>query len=502
MKNYEQYKRPIRFLTSILILSAEVGIYWLSWNYFLSGAAGSPFFRRGDWLMAALYGLLLLFFSRMYGGLRVGYLERGNVLYSQVLSVSLVNMFTYLQVALLAKRFLNPVPFLLMFACQAAVIWAWVFLANKLFEKLFPPRQMLLVYGNRPSLALMDKMNCRKDRYRIRDMVHVDVGLEKIKEMIPEYDAVVVCDVPSPIRNRVLKHCYGEGKRVYMTPKISDILVRSAEDIHLFDTPLIMARNGSLSIEQAVFKRGMDIAVAGAASLIGLPFLIGTAAAVKLQDGGPVIYKQKRLTAGGKEFYVYKFRSMRVDAEKDGVARLASDGDSRITPVGNLIRKVRLDELPQLFNILKGDMSIVGPRPERPEIAKQYEEEMPEFRYRLRVKAGLTGYAQVFGKYNTTPYDKLKLDLYYIQNYSLMLDVKLMVQTVKILIMKERTEGVAAGQATAAGETWKPKEIRRTTEIKAARDLTPGACRELATERLATERLATERLQDSKDIAL
>ena len=140
---------------------------------------------------------------------------------------------------------------------------------------------------------------------------------------------------------------------------------------------------------------------------------------------------------------------MRIDAEKDGVARLASAGDSRITRVGNFIRKVRLDELPQLFNILKGDMSIVGPRPERPEIAKQYESEMPEFSYRLRVKAGLTGYAQIFGKYNTTPYDKLKLDLHYIQNYSLMLDVKLMIQTVKILFMKESTEGIAAGQTTA-----------------------------------------------------
>lgn len=154
-----------------------------------------------------------------------------------------------------------------------------------------------------------------------------------------------------------------------------------------------------------------------------------------------------------------------MDAEKDGVARLASAKDCRITPIGNLIRKIRLDELPQLFNILKGDMSIVGPRPERPEIAVQYEEEMPEFNYRLRVKAGLTGYAQIFGKYNTTPYDKLKLDLQYIQNYSVMLDVKLMIQTVKILFMKESTEGVAEGQATAAPESClNKKEVGNDTE--------------------------------------
>lgn len=449
MKNYEQYKRLIRFFTSIAILSVEVGIYWIAWISCFSLAAGSPFFRKGDWLMAAVYALLLLFFSRMYGGLKIGYLERGNVLYSQILAVSLVNLFTYLQIALLAKGFLSLWPFVFMFVVQVIAIGIWTFFANWLFEKLFPPRQMLLVYGNRPSLALMDKMNFRKDRYQIKAIVHIKKGLDRIEEMIGDYDAVVICDVPSPIRNHILKYCYGNGKRAYMTPKISDILVRSAEDVNLFDTPLIMTRNGRISIEQAFMKRTMDLVVAGMACVVAAPFMVLTALAVKLQDGGPVIYKQKRLTMGGKEFYVYKFRSMWMDAEKDGVARLAHSGDRRITPVGRWIRKVRLDELPQLFNILKGEMSLVGPRPERPEISRKYEKKFPEFAYRLRVKAGLTGYAQIFGKYNTTPYDKLKMDLYYIQNYSVMLDVKLMIQTVKILFMKESTEGISMGQTTA-----------------------------------------------------
>lgn len=458
MKNYEQYKRLIRFFTSIVILIVEVGIYWITWNAYFSKAAGTPFFRRGDWLMVAVYILMLLFFSRMYGGLKIGYLERGNVLYSQILSSVLVNIFTYLQIALLAKGFLNPIPFLLMFAAQVIAIGIWTFLANQLFETLFPPRQMLLIYGNRPSLVLMDKMNCRKDRYQIKGMVHIEKGQEIIEQMIAGYDAVVICDIPSSVRNLILKYCYGERKRVYMTPKISDILVRSAEDINLFDTPLIMSRNGNATIEQAFFKRVMDIGIAGIASVITLPLMVMTGIAIKLQDGGPALYKQKRLTIEGRVFDLYKFRSMRVDAENDGVARLSSHGDDRITPVGRFIRKVRLDELPQLFNILKGDMSIVGPRPERPEIAKQYEAEIPEFKYRLRVKAGLTGYAQIFGKYNTTPYDKLKLDLHYIQNYSLMLDVKLMIQTVKILFMKESTEGIAQGQITA---TLSPMELEK-----------------------------------------
>ena len=464
MKNYEQYKRLIRFFTSIAILSVEVGIYWMAWIYCFSLAAGSPFFRKGDWLMAAVYALLLLFFSRMYGGLKIGYLERGNVLYSQILAVSLVNLFTYLQIALLAKGFLNLWPFVLMFLVQAVAIGIWTFFANWLFEKLFPPRQMLLVYGNRPSLALMDKMNFRKDRYQIKTIVHIRKGLDKIEEMIGDYDAVVICDVPSQIRNHILKYCYGNGKRAYMTPKISDILVRSAEDVNLFDTPLIMTRNGRISIEQAFMKRMMDLVIAGMACVAAAPFMALTALAVKLQDGGPVIYKQKRLTVNGREFYVYKFRSMWMDAEKDGVARLAHSGDRRITPVGRWIRKVRLDELPQLFNILKGEMSLVGPRPERPEIIRKYEKKFPEFHYRLRVKAGLTGYAQIFGKYNTTPYDKLKMDLYYIQNYSVMLDVKLMIQTVKILFMKESTEGIGVEQTTALEPEEVYERVRRRAE--------------------------------------
>ena len=132
---------------------------------------------------------------------------------------------------------------------------------------------------------------------------------------------------------------------------------------------------------------------------------------------------------------------MIVNAEKDGVAVLASQHDSRITPVGKVIRATRLDELPQLYNILRGDMSLVGPRPERPEIMKKYEESIPEFSYRLKVKAGLTGYAQVYGKYNTTAYDKLKMDLMYIENYSLLLDIRLIFMTIKIMFMKESTEG-------------------------------------------------------------
>ena len=220
----------------------------------------------------------------------------------------------------------------------------------------------------------------------------------------------------------------------------------------MFDTPLLMSRNTGLTVEQRAVKRAVDIIISLIAFIPAAPIMALVALCIKLDDGGSVFYKQKRLTKGGKEFFVYKFRSMREDAEKDGVARLAGENDDRITRVGHIIRAIRFDELPQLINILRGDMSIVGPRPERPEIAEDYEKEIPEFAYRLKAKAGLTGYAQVYGKYNTTAYDKLKLDLMYIQNYSLRLDFEIMFKTVQILFMKESTEGVEDGQVTAIGK--------------------------------------------------
>ena len=266
--------------------------------------------------------------------------------------------------------------------------------------------------------------------------------------MMKEYEGVIIWDLPSAVRNRYLKYCFAHSIRCYMSPKISDIILIGTDRIHLFDTPLLMSRNMGLSVEQRAAKRMLDILVSGLGLLILSPIMLIIALIVKLYDHSSVFYTQSRLTCDGKEFMIYKFRSMRVDSEKNG-ARLASKHDSRITPVGHVLRNLHLDELPQLFNVFKGDMSLVGPRPERTEIMQEYEKEIPEFYYRLKVKAGLTGYAQVYGKYNTTPYDKLKLDLFYIENYSFVLDIKLLFMTVKIFFQKEVSEGVDDKQKNA-----------------------------------------------------
>ena len=274
---------------------------------------------------------------------------------------------------------------------------------------------------------------------------------ELCREILDDYQngvitAVVIWDINEKDRNSILKFCYARSIRVYVMPKISDVILVGSEELHVFDTPILLTREYSLSMEQRFIKRSIDVVCSLILLVITSPLMLLTALAIKLYDGGPVLYKQVRCTVNRKEFYIMKFRSMRTDAEKDGVARLAQKNDSRITPIGKFIRKCRIDELPQLINILKGDMSFIGPRPERPEIIEQYLEVMPEFAYRMKVKAGLAGFAQVYGKYNTSFYDKLLMDLMYISRPSILEDLTIILATLRILTSKESTEGIGEGE--------------------------------------------------------
>lgn len=449
MNTKEQYKRVVKFGSAAIILLIEIGLYWALWQFYLNTIIEERFWRRGIWLLAALYGVLLVFFLQTYGGLKIGYLRRGNIIYSHILSLLVVNAIGYLILALVDKKFHSPVSFILLTAIDAIIVFAWVFLFQWVYSVLFPPRRLLIVYGERPVFSIMEKIGARDDKYIICDDISVDVGIENIMKKAADFEGIVLGDIPSHERNLILKKCYDASIRVYMIPKISDILIRSSTNLNLFDTPILLSRNEGLQIDQMIVKRFIDIVASVIGIIISLPLFVMFGAAIHLTDRGPVFYKQTRLTLDGKLFEIYKFRTMRVDAEKDGVARLAGEADDRITAVGKVLRATRMDELPQLFNIIKGDMSLVGPRPERPEIADEYMKELPEFSMRLKMKAGLTGYAQVHGKYNTTPYDKLKLDLHYIRNYSIWLDIVLIVLTPKVLFMKESTEGVGEGEITA-----------------------------------------------------
>lgn len=443
MKSFERYKRLIKLGFSSMSAAMLIITYGMVWINYYNKVILAPFYRKGNWMMIFIYGVLLIFFMKMYGGFKVGFLKKGNLIYSQILAVVFTNTITYFQIAVQDKKFTTPLPLILLLIADAVLISCWTVFFQWFYCKIFPPRKMLLISGEHSDYHLMEKMNAREDKYEICKIISYRVGMEKLIKEMAKYDGVIVGDMPSHERNLIIKYCFGEHIRTYSVPKISDILLRSSVDLNLFDLPLLLSRNNpGLSIEQEFVKRIVDIVGSLIAIVVSVPFFLIIGLCIKLTDKGPVFYKQVRLTRDGREFEIYKFRTMVQDAEQDGIPRLAAEGDDRILPVGRLLRATRLDELPQIYNILKGEMSIVGPRPERPEFAEELTKEIPEFPYRLQVKAGLTGYAQVYGKYNTTAYDKLKLDLTYIRNYSLLLDLKLIIMTPKIMLLKESTEGV------------------------------------------------------------
>ena len=459
MKNYDPYKKTILFFASLINIALMALVFSYSWYHYYAGTMFvTTFYRRGHYAIIGVYAMILFFFSTMYGSMKIGQYRRLEVMLSQYLSLFLSNVLMYFVICLLAFGIVNPLDLIVTMAVEMVVSTIWNFIIIHFYNRIFQPWKILLIYGERPAADLVYKVEARRDKYAIYDAVNIDEGIEKIAEKMKRFQAVIIGDISAEKRNDMLKYCYANKVRAYVIPKISDIILMGADRIHVFDTPFLLSKGYTLSFDQRLFKRILDLVIAIPMFVIALPFMLITAMAIKLYDGGPVFYKQVRCTKYERKFNIYKFRSMVVDAESDGVAKLAKENDDRITPVGRFIRATRIDELPQLFNIIKGDMSFVGPRPERPEIMKQYCEEMPEFLFRTRVKAGLTGYAQVYGKYNTTPYDKLKLDLFYIENYSLWTDIKLILMTVKTVLKKDATEGVASDQTTAEKNEDKSKE--------------------------------------------
>jgi exopolysaccharide biosynthesis polyprenyl glycosylphosphotransferase len=442
MKVDQKYKRLIKVFFTFGITSMLILLYGYTWNGYYNKILEFPFFRRGNWMMIFLYGVLLVLFMNIYGGFKVGYLKKGNLIYSQILAVIFTNIFTYLQIAAIDKHFLNPLQLIKMTGLDFLVIIGWTQIYQWFYGKIYPPRKMLLISGRRSDYHLAEKINSREDKYEICKTINIQNGIQFLQQEILKYDGIIIGDIPSHDRNLLLKYCFSNSIRTYNVPKISDILLKSSVELNLFDSPLLLSRNEGLTIEQLFIKRLVDVIGALVGIVVASPLFLIISLLIRFTDKGPVFFKQARLTRDDKVFYIYKFRTMIQEAEKDGVARLAEEGDSRILPIGHFLRRTRLDELPQLFNILRGEMSLVGPRPERPELIEEILKDIPEFAYRTKVKAGLTGYAQIYGKYNTTSYDKLKLDLTYIRSYSLLLDLKLIFMTPKIMFMKEATEGI------------------------------------------------------------
>lgn len=429
------------------------GAFWLCWSYFYASQITHPFYYVGNLIMVFLFGLFYYFTSHLYNGYSLPISRIYELVYSQALAALISDGILYLITILINRHYISFFPFVPTFLLQFFLITLWTVAAHQWYFREFPPRKTVVILGQGQNVGKLVKQYGMDVHFDVQSVVPVEECLKDIPGTIGQAEVVFCCGLHSHNRNLVTKYCVAHKIGTYVIPRIGDVIMDSAKKVHLFHLPMMAVQRYNPSPEFLFFKRLYDIVLSLVALVLFAPIMAAVAVAIKMTDGGDIFYRQARLTKDGKVFQVLKFRSMRMDAEKDGVARLSTgENDPRVTKVGRFIRAVRFDELPQLLNILKGDMAIVGPRPERPEISAQYAKEMPEWNLRLQAKCGLTGYAQVYGQYNTTPYDKLLLDLMYIAKPSLFEDFKIIFATVKILFMKDSTEGVAEGQVTAEVE--------------------------------------------------
>ncbi|MBR2529132.1 MAG: exopolysaccharide biosynthesis polyprenyl glycosylphosphotransferase [Blautia sp.] len=445
-----------RFRHDLLLRMVKVGDVLLvaipfcaCWHYYYNRMLNLPFSDRGQILVDFIYITLFAVFGRTYEAFHISGNRVQEIFYSQSLSIFFSDLLMYLVLILLTRDMPEMEPMLLVFAIQEGLALAWSWLSNKWYYWVFPRRRSAIIYDVRLGMEELIHQYGLARKFDVTVAADAQSCIRDIS-MLEEAEVVFLSGIHSHDRNIILKYCILHDIDVYVIPRIGDTLMDSARQVHMFHLPMLRVRRYNPTPEFVLVKRLFDIVSAALLLILTCPLFLVTAAAIKMEDGGPVFYRQRRLTKDGREFDIIKFRSMRVDAEKNGEARLSTGlNDDRITRVGSFIRKLRIDELPQLLNILSGSMSVVGPRPERPEIAAQYEAQMPEFRLRLQGKAGLTGYAQVYGKYNTQPYDKLQMDLMYFAHPSLLEDMRIIFATIKILFLPESTEGIKDGQTTA-----------------------------------------------------
>ena len=441
-RRFDEIKSSVRRFESLIEIAVLALTYYFVWKLKYDVPTMHSLSGNGKYLLVLVYAFLNFILFLYCDGFKFGHIKLTDVTISQWISMFILNFVTYFQLCLIANKMLSPLPMLLLTVADLAITFLLSYIYTFIYHTFCIPKRMIMIYGKDNAPMLKRKMDTRSDKYQIQFMMSCDeYSFEEITAAVMDYDAVVINDVDAQIRNDLLKFCYKNSIRTYSVPKLSDVIYSGSEDITLFDTPLKLIRGRGLTPMQRFVKRVMDLVLCFIAMIPSSVIMLIIAVAIKIEDGGSVFYRQKRVTKDGKVFDILKFRSMIENAEADGKPHPATDNDDRITKVGKVIRALRVDELPQLLNIIKGDMSIVGPRPERVEHCELYGAEIPEFEFRNKVKGGLTGYAQVYGKYNTTALDKLRLDLMYIENYSLALDIKIILMTVRILFKKESTEG-------------------------------------------------------------
>jgi len=435
------------FLSKAILFFAVLALFVIGQRYFY---ADSPFYFWGHVLVIMLYTAILYMISRIYNGFNFGNASLQEIILSWILCLIGANIFMYFILSLFMLALLPVGGFIVILFLQTIFVIPMSALVNLIYYRQNPAHKSAIIYGNKEKLdEYCSIITMQRNKFRVEHVISQDAETKRLLDIVDRAESVFFLNVDEKKQDWLFEYCYLHNKHTYIIPTFSSILINTASTLWLSNTPVFSLKKPEPDFGTQFIKRLVDIVVSLTGLIIFSVLMIIIALAIKFYDNHPAIYKQVRITRGGRRFKLYKFRSMRPNAEDDGVPRLTSKDDSRITPIGRIIRKTRIDELPQLFNVLSGAMSIVGPRPERPEIAKQYEAIYPNFAFRTKVKAGITGFAQIYGQYNTTPEEKLFLDIMYIETFSILEDIKLMLQTVKVLFQGSSTEGIDDGSTTA-----------------------------------------------------
>jgi len=424
------YKIYILLIDLALILLAYVITFYVRYKG-LPTYNFTPFLRSIPYILIAsviyidLFKVLSFFRKNVY-----------DVLKSIGLTVALLGI-TTIAVAYMLQGFSFPRLILLITPVVQFILLGVfnIFLLN-LKNRISKEKKIMVVCEDRyRDRGITDKIRVFTKNDKIEKLMVLDLSQQKVvMRRLGVMDEVYIsANIPAELKAEIIKRCMGGKQVIYVVPHLFEISLINAKVMQLDDTPAFLVDTLGLRAEQAFVKRLFDIVASLTGIIILSPFMLIIALLIRLTSSGPALFKQERMTKGNKTFYVIKFRTMRQDAEEVTGPVLSEEKDPRVTPIGRLLRRTRVDEIPQLFNVLKGDMSLVGPRPERPFFVEQFINKLPEYEHRFAVKAGITGYAQIYGNYSTPPEDKLRYDLMYIRNYSLLLDIKLIVNTLRVI---------------------------------------------------------------------
>ena len=398
---------------------------------------------------------MTLVMAMVYGGFEVGRKKNKPIISSMTLAVVAVDLVTYLQLQIMNVNennndhlilFGKDFPYLLLcILLQFLAIILFVRIGNSTYFRMNPPRRCLLVLADRGEESATRR---KIDRYRLQWHVEKVAMFDDphLIDLIRNSETVILSGLPAEDQMRILHQCYDLQKDVLCRAQLEDIMLSNARQVIVDDAAFLAMDYRKMTILQRLIKRGMDVLFSALVLLVLSPLMAVIALCIHFEDGGKVIFRQKRMSVNGRIFTICKFRTMSEAASSSKHQVSASADDARITKIGHFLRRTRLDELPQFWNILKGDMTLVGPRPEMLENVEKYKQQLPAFVYREKMKAGLTGYAQIEGRYNTTPEDKLMLDLMYIESFSIWLDIKLLFRTLTVFFKSDSTEGFAQEQ--------------------------------------------------------